>query len=117
MYFILFLFTVVKMSAPSKGEFILSTESTVSGMGLEVERLEDFVKRDMTYLALSAHQWEECSDWVLSSLGYIQMEPGDRTSAAREQDRQDEHTLRHADSAGHECSRSVRTLRTHNSHA
>lgn len=44
MYFILFLFTVVKMSAPSKGEFILSTESTVSGMELEVERLEDFVK-------------------------------------------------------------------------
>lgn len=30
--------------------------------------------------------------------GYIQMEPGDRTSAAREQDRQDEHTPRHADS-------------------
>lgn len=67
-YFILFLFTVVKMRAPSKGEFILSTESTVSAMGLEVERLEEFVK-EMTYLALSAHHWEECSDWVLSSLG------------------------------------------------
>lgn len=45
MYFILFLFTVVKMRAPSKGGFILSTESTVSGMGLEEERLEDFLKR------------------------------------------------------------------------
>lgn len=33
-----------------------------------------------------------------SPRGYIQMEPGDRTSAAREQDRQDEHTPRHADS-------------------
>lgn len=32
------------MRAPSKGEFILSTESTVSEMGLEVERLEEFVK-------------------------------------------------------------------------
>lgn len=30
--------------------------------------------------------------------GYIQMEPGDRTLAAREQDRQDEHMPRHADS-------------------
>lgn len=30
--------------------------------------------------------------------GYIQMESGDRTSAAREQDRQDEHMPRHADS-------------------
>lgn len=44
MYFILFLFTVVKMRAPNKGGFMLSTESTISGMGLEVERLEDFIK-------------------------------------------------------------------------
>lgn len=41
MYFILFLFTVVKMRVPSKGEFIPSTESAVSGMGLKVEFVKE----------------------------------------------------------------------------
>lgn len=86
---------------------MLSTESTVSGMGLEVERLEDFIKE----IGLTWHQVRESLTWHslpasgrnavtgCSPLrGYIQMEPGDRMSVTREQDRQDEHMPRHADS-------------------